>query len=428
MNLDKIINLLNQLTENTIYDNHIYIVGGAVRDYVMQLPIKDVDIVVDIKNGGIDLSNYLCTTYPNICKHNTIYPTYGTAKFTLYDAEDEYEIELVETRYEFYKDAQTRNPLCEFGCSIEKDAFRRDLTINSLYLNIHTKEVIDPTKMAKNDIKNHIIRTPYNPNVIFNQDPLRILRCIRFASRYGWKIEKQTALSISKNKERLNIISAERIFDEFSKIILDKNADHGLKNIVKYRLLKYIFMGHRIYGLYNFILNNQFGLTKPYIENRLIEFFNLIDGNGHYDVSLILKKWKISNNLHNQVLEIHNFCISELSKRSIYNDTDIRCLQKNFGNKVCIIFDCLDASTNRTLGKLYQEKLEYLQSINAEFKPNNFKINGEDIMNLFNIKPSPQVKIYLDSAMEIFLENPMYSKEEIIKKVQDLFGIERKNL
>lgn len=144
------------LIRKTPFENHVYAVGGSCRDFYMGNDIKDIDLVIDLPHGGVDFANW--------CKEqgytNTvvIYETYGTAmfKFKQYPGE---EIECVMTRGEKYLDVGTRNPTVEFA-DLKEDAFRRDLTINALYYNVSTCEILDPTGYGIKDIDNKIIRVP----------------------------------------------------------------------------------------------------------------------------------------------------------------------------------------------------------------------------------------------------------------------------
>lgn len=125
----------------------------------------------------------------------------------------EVELEFVQTRKEKYIDHSCRNPESAFG-TIEGDCMRRDLTINALYTNISTGKIVDITGKGIADIKNHIIRTPNAPGFIYDDDPLRILRCIRFASRYGWDIEPETYEGMVRNVHRLVTITKKRVKDD----------------------------------------------------------------------------------------------------------------------------------------------------------------------------------------------------------------------
>lgn len=220
----EIANYIGDIIKDTPWYQHIYIVGGSVRDFYMGNDIKDIDLVIDLPHGGVDFANW-CKDQ-GYTKTVVIYETYGTAMFMFKQFPGE-EIECVMTRGEKYLDDGTRNPTVEFN-TIEEDVIRRDLTINSLYYNCSTGEILDLID-GRSDIDNHIIKTT-NPDVdqIFIDDPLRCLRVIRFATRYGWEIEKKTYESMKRNVQRLKIITKERIQAEFNKILMSENAVMGI--------------------------------------------------------------------------------------------------------------------------------------------------------------------------------------------------------
>lgn len=220
----KIANYIRDIIKDTPWYQHVYIVGGSVRDFYMGNDIKDIDLVIDLPNSGVDFANW-CKDQ-GYTKTVVIYETYGTAMFMFKQFPGE-EIECVMTRGEKYEDKESRNPVTVFA-DINEDAIRRDLTINALYYNVSTGEILDLVG-GQEDIKNHIIRTTNkNPDIVFDDDPLRSLRIIRFATRYGWEIEKKTYESMKKYSKRLKIITKERIQAEFNKILMSENAVMGI--------------------------------------------------------------------------------------------------------------------------------------------------------------------------------------------------------
>ena len=149
----KIANYIGDIIKDTPWYQHIYIVGGSVRDFYMGNDIKDIDLVIDLPNGGVDFANW-CKEQ-GYTKTVVIYETYGTAAMKILNQD----IECVMTRGEKYLDDGTRNPTVEFA-DLKEDAFRRDLTINALYYNVSTGEILDPTGYGIKDIENKIIRVP----------------------------------------------------------------------------------------------------------------------------------------------------------------------------------------------------------------------------------------------------------------------------
>ena len=149
----KIANYIGDIIKDTPWYQHIYIVGGSVRDFYMGNDIKDIDLVIDLPNGGVDFANW-CKNQ-GYTKTVVIYETYGTAAMKILNQD----IECVMTRGEKYLDAGTRNPTVEFA-DLKEDAFRRDLTINALYYNVSTGEILDPTGYGMKDINDKICRAP----------------------------------------------------------------------------------------------------------------------------------------------------------------------------------------------------------------------------------------------------------------------------
>lgn len=211
-----------------------YVIGGFVRDYILNRGIhKDIDIVAI--GSGIKLAQQVSKNLPNEPKVQ-IFKTYGTAMLRFEDLE----IEFVGARKESYSE-NSRNPVVENG-TLKDDQNRRDFTINALAfsLNIATYgELLDPFN-GVSDLNNKIIRTPLNPDITYSDDPLRMLRAIRFATQLGFKIEETSLNAIKKNNERIAIISKERIVTEFHKILESNEPSSGFILLDKTGLLELI--------------------------------------------------------------------------------------------------------------------------------------------------------------------------------------------
>ncbi|MGI6295673.1 MAG: CCA tRNA nucleotidyltransferase [Armatimonadota bacterium] len=224
-----IIEKLRSATCGTEYEGRLYLVGGIVRDRVMGNPAEeDVDIVLegDAAQLAAFLYNKQLSEHPP-----TTYPRFGTAMLSVEGSR----VEFVGARKESY-DPASRKPCTEPG-SLQDDILRRDFTINTLLENLHTGEVLDLTSKARQDIRDRIIRTPKDPLVTFEDDPLRMLRAVRFASRLGFVIDTETYEAIKKRSHRLDIVSAERIRGEFSKILMTENASSALEMLRETGLL-----------------------------------------------------------------------------------------------------------------------------------------------------------------------------------------------
>ncbi len=212
-----------------------YVVGGYVRDLLMHGPTKkDIDFVCI--GSGIELAEKTASLIDPKLKVHT-FKNYGTAMFHAFDTD----IEFVGARKESYQ-RDSRNPIVENG-SLEDDQNRRDFTINAIAIAVNKENfgsLIDPFNGIA-DIEKGIIRTPQDAHITFSDDPLRMLRAIRFATVLQFSIEQQTLEAIHKNKERIKIISQERITEELNKIILSKNPSIGFNLLFDTGLLAIIF-------------------------------------------------------------------------------------------------------------------------------------------------------------------------------------------
>jgi putative nucleotidyltransferase with HDIG domain len=215
-------------------DTEAYLVGGFVRDLLLQRPCKDIDIVC-VGSGTAFATNVAQHLDPTI--NVTTFKNFGTAMFHYQG----WEIEFVGARKESYQ-RDSRKPIVEDG-SIEDDQNRRDFTINALAISLNQHnfgQLIDPFG-GWEDLRKKNIRTPLNPDITFSDDPLRMMRAIRFAAQLGFDISPETFEAIIRNKERIKIISQERISDELNKIILANPPSYGFKLLFHSGLLHYIF-------------------------------------------------------------------------------------------------------------------------------------------------------------------------------------------
>jgi poly(A) polymerase len=210
-----------------------FVIGGFVRDILLNRPTKDIDIVV--LGSGIELAQKVAKAMGN--KPVNVYKNFGTALVNL----PGYDVEFVGARKESYR-RESRKPIVEDG-TLEEDQNRRDFTINALAISLNKKDwgkLLDPFD-GLTDLKEKIIRTPLDPVITFSDDPLRMMRAIRFATQLNFTIEKSTLQAINQNVERIKIISRERIIDELNKIMASKKPSIGLLLLEKTGLLQVIF-------------------------------------------------------------------------------------------------------------------------------------------------------------------------------------------
>ncbi len=210
-----------------------YVIGGYVRDLILDRPSKDIDIVV--VGNGLELAEKIAKKLR--VKKVSTFANFGTAQFVYKDLD----VEFVGARKESYR-RDSRKPIVEDG-TLTDDQNRRDFTINALALSLHKDnfgDLIDPFN-GMDDIENEIIRTPLEPAKTYSDDPLRMMRAIRFATQLNFRIEKKSLEAIRENAHRLEIISKERIMDELNKIILSDKPSRGFNLLFSTQLLHQFF-------------------------------------------------------------------------------------------------------------------------------------------------------------------------------------------
>jgi poly(A) polymerase len=225
-----VFSLLAETAQNNAIE--AYVIGGFVRDLLLHRPSKDIDIVV--LGNGIEFAELLgakLKTKVNVFKN------FGTAMLRYNDLE----LEFVGARKESYR-ADSRKPIVEDG-TIQDDQLRRDFTINALAISLNKEtygKLVDPFN-GVDDLDNRIIRTPLEPEITFSDDPLRMMRAIRFASQLSFSIDPVALEAITKQRARINIVSKERITDELNKIILSPIPSVGFNYLFDTGLLQLIF-------------------------------------------------------------------------------------------------------------------------------------------------------------------------------------------
>lgn len=225
---EKSVELLKEIVQDCEFKEKIYLVGGCVRDLVLGKTPKDIDLCIDYPNGT-DLFIDFLKTKPE-CSGFVTYNRFKTGKFSLdIGTSEKIDIECVVPRVETYNQGP-RKPDTVQQTNIIEDAKRRDFCCNALYKNLLTEEILDPTGKGLDDCKNRILRTPLDPEQTFKDDPLRMLRAIRFACTKNFTIEAKTYQEID-NIVEYSILSMERIRDEFTKIIMSKNAVWGIREL-----------------------------------------------------------------------------------------------------------------------------------------------------------------------------------------------------
>ena len=211
-----------------------FVIGGYVRDIILNRPSKDVDVVC--VGSGIALAKEFANCLEQPVQIN-VFKNFGTAMVKT----DSFEVEFVGARKESY-DRNSRKPIVEDG-TLEDDQNRRDFTINAMAFSLQKDsfgELVDPFNGMR-DIKRKTIKTPLEPGITYSDDPLRMMRAVRFATQLNFDIDHDSFVAIQEHKDRINIVSKERVIDEFNKIVLAKKPSYGFKLLYHCGLLDIIF-------------------------------------------------------------------------------------------------------------------------------------------------------------------------------------------
>ncbi len=428
-----------------------YVIGGWVRDLILHRPSKDIDIVTD--GNGIELAERVAQKI-DAKPHVNVFKNFGTAQFNFED----YDIEFVGARKESYR-ANSRKPDVQGGTLVD-DQRRRDFTINTLALSLNKKnfgELVDPFHGVQ-DLENRIIRTPLDPDITYSDDPLRMMRAVRFSSQLGFNIEKSSLDSIAKNCERLKIVSAERISDELNKIILSPIPSFGLGLLSDTGLLNLFFPEMmKLHGVEtvngkshkdNFyhtlqVLDNVSMMTEDLwlrwaailhdIAKPLTKRFETNHGwtfHGHEDkgsrmVSGIFRRLKLPLNDHMKFVEklvlLHLRPI--VLAQSGVTDSAIRRLLFEAGDDVDALMTLCTAditTKNEYKGNKYRRNFELvrikLKEVEEKDKIRNWQppVDGAEIMKLFGLTPGPEIGQLKNAIREAILEGEIKNDREEI--------------
>ncbi len=435
--------LIKNSTLCTEYEGKIYLVGGIVRDEVMGISSnEDADLVLE--GDAIALVDYLYKK--GVAAHPPVlYERFGTAMVTIQGRQ----IELVSARKETY-DPESRKPFIEPATLLD-DVLRRDFTINTLLKNLHSGEILDLTGKGRADIVAQIIRTPLEPNKTFSEDPLRMLRAIRFSARLGFNIEPETYTAIVENARRIRIVSQERIRDEFVKLLMTPRASNGLEMLRDTGLLerfapelvdmKCVEQNQfHVYDCWTHTMRTLEALPESAdIIVRLAALFHdvgkpetkSVDANGnihfyghqHVGASIaakILRNLRFSNDQIEQVCDLIKLHLRPGSYTEDWSDSAIRRLMRDAGELWDSLLTLAKADIAASNTELINPDFESLET-RAEAIRNELAIeriasplNGNQIMNLLGIPPGPRVKEIKEYLLNEVIEGRLRPEDQCL--------------
>jgi poly(A) polymerase len=441
-----------------------YAIGGYVRDIFLKRDSKDIDIVTIGK--GIDLATKLHEKLGDDA-HLTVFKNFGTAQVKHHDLE----IEFVGARKESYN-RDSRKPIVEDG-TLEDDQNRRDFTINALAIGVSKTnfgQLLDPFGGLK-DLENKIIRTPLDPTITYSDDPLRMMRAIRFATQLNFTIEENSLKAISKNKERIKIVSSERVTDELNKIILSPLPSIGFKLLFDTGLLHLIFPEmvklqgtETINGLSH---KDNFYHTLEVLDNVCKKSDNLwlrwaailhdiakpatkrfepghgFTFHGHEDKGARMVP-KIFTNLKLPLNEKMKYVqkLVELHLRPIVlaktevSDSAVRRLLFEAGDDIDDLMALCESditTKNPNKVKRYMHNFEIVRSKLVELEEKDRirnrqpPIDGEEIMKLYNLTPSREIGVLKNSLKDAIMDGLIENNYESAKQFLDSKFKEVKN-
>ena len=422
-------------------DQQAFVIGGYVRDQILKRETKDIDIVT--LGSGIELAKKTAKVLN--CSPVKIFKNFGTAMINV----GEIEVQFVGARKESYR-KNSRNPVVEDG-TIEEDQNRRDFTINALAISLNKKdygEFIDPFNGTQ-DLNEKVLKTPLDPDITFSDDPLRMMRAIRFSSQLDFNIENSTLKAIQKNADRISIVAQERITEELNKIILSDQPSKGFKLLEETGLLKLIFLEFQLLKGVDILegkshKDNFYHTLKvldnilPYSKGNLwlrwaallhdiakpnTKRFNTKQGwtfHGHEDkgarmVPNIFRKLKLP--LDHQMKYVQKLVLLHLRPISLTNesitDSALRRLLFEAGND---LEDLMTLCQSDITSKNKEKKIKYLNRFEQvkkklrdledrdKIKSWQPPIGGKEIMETFNIKPCKEVGILKESIKNAILD------------------------
>lgn len=426
-----------------------YVVGGYVRDLFLERPSNDIDVVV--VGSGIEVADALRKSLGKKA-YISVFRNFGTAQVKFKDLE----VEFVGARKESYTRG-SRKPIVEDG-TLEDDQNRRDFTINALAVCLNKDrfgELVDPFDGVY-DMEDGIIRTPLDPDITFSDDPLRMMRCIRFATQLNFYIEDETFEALERNAERIKIISGERVEEELNKIMMTPTPSKGFVDLQRCGLLKLIMPELSVLDIVetrggrahknNFyhtleVLDNvckksdnlwlrwaalmhDIGKTKSKRWDPLVGWtFHNHNYLGAKMVPDIFRRMKLPMDAKmkyvQKMVDLHMRPIAIAD--DVVTDSAVRRLINDAGDDIDDLMTLCEAditSKNQVRKQRFLENFRMVREKLADLKEKDFKrllqpvIDGNEIMEMFNLKPSREVGTLKQTLKNAVLDNKVPNERE----------------
>lgn len=463
-NMKTALNIIKKTIAGTEFDSRIYLAGGYPRDLLLGREPKDVDFVVDGgPESGMEAAIFIAKKL-GVFKQDSnpvLFPTYGTAKLTIYVEGEPIDIEFVAPRIEKYEPGN-RKPMVSPG-TLDDDAHRRDFTVNSLFKNLTTDEILDLTGRGISDLNNKILQTTGDADWIFSEDPLRILRAIRFALKYDFRLPLDVIRAIKKAAPDLANISAERIQDELKKILVLTKPSRAIRLFKMTGILKMILpelqelvglkqnMYHKDDAFYHTleVLDN----TPAEFSRRLAALFHDIgkaatrtekDGKvqfiGHANVGAeiakkALKRLKYPNDIIDMVADTTKYHMDLKSagpEAEMLKDSTLRKFVFRVADRLEPLLDVIHADNiSHTPEHSMPKQIEIIKKKLANMDINSI-LNTKSILDGNEIRElgaeGKEIREIKDRILTKVLENPEFSRKQAIDLAKNMISSFRKNL
>ena len=430
-----------------------YVVGGYVRDIFLERPSNDIDVVV--VGSGISLAEELKRMVGRKA-HLSVFRNFGTAQVKFWEKGKEYEVEFVGARKESYSH-DSRKPVVENG-TLEDDQNRRDFTINAMAICLnHSRfgELVDPFNGLA-DLEDGIIATPLEPGITFSDDPLRMMRCIRFATQLNFQIEDETFEALERMADRIKIVSGERIKDELNKILMAPHPSIGFEYLQRTGLLQIILpelsaldivdhkngrahknnFYHTLEVLENVAragadlwlrwaaLMHDIGKTKSKRWDPAVGWtFHSHNTIGAKMVPTIFRRLMLPMDMKmkyvQKLVDLHMRPIAIADEE--VTDSAVRRLLNDAGDDIDDLMTLCEAditSKNEVRKKMFLENFRRVREKLADLKEKDYKrllqpvIDGNEIMEMFHLKPSREVGILKQYLKDAVLDNRVVNERD----------------